>query len=161
MLDRPAQSPPKIFDPRGIVDLDSRPLAKRKELLDGLRLGILDNSKWNANKLLRAAAEGLAAGAPLAGQQFDSGFRLDPAASGDVVSSLEANGVRLTQTCSDAFKCYVVYTPGNRQAVCIEPYTCVPSPFGMAERGADTGLRVLAPGESDQFTLTLAVESTS
>ncbi len=48
-----------IFDPRGIVDLVITPLATRKTKLDGLRLGILDNSKWNANKLLRGASAAL------------------------------------------------------------------------------------------------------
>ena len=49
----------RIFDPRGEVDAASRPLAPRKASLEGLRLGILDNSKWNANKLLRGAAVAL------------------------------------------------------------------------------------------------------
>jgi hypothetical protein len=34
-------------------------VAARKASLSGLRLGILDNSKWNANKLLRGAAVAL------------------------------------------------------------------------------------------------------
>jgi len=53
-------SPYEIFDPRGVVARESRPLATRRNTLDGLRLGILDNSKWNANKLLRGAADALA-----------------------------------------------------------------------------------------------------
>jgi hypothetical protein len=48
-----------LFDPRGIVDEDSTPIAPRKTKLEGLRLGILDNSKWNANKLLRCASAAL------------------------------------------------------------------------------------------------------
>ena len=35
------------------------PGAPRKTRLEGLRLGILDNSKWNANKLLRGASAAL------------------------------------------------------------------------------------------------------
>jgi len=50
-----------VFDPRGIVDQHSTPVATRKSSLDGLRLGILDNSKWNANKLLRGASFALGA----------------------------------------------------------------------------------------------------
>ncbi|MEM7746154.1 MAG: UGSC family (seleno)protein [Pseudomonadota bacterium] len=57
MLD--SQTTVEIFDPRGVVDTESRPLAERKAALAGLRLGILDNSKWNANKLLRGAAAAL------------------------------------------------------------------------------------------------------
>jgi len=48
-----------LFDPRGVVAVSSRPLATRKSHLDGLRLGVLDNSKWNANKILRGSAEAL------------------------------------------------------------------------------------------------------
>ena len=50
-----------VFDPRGTVDQTVTPNAPRKLKLDGLRLGILDNSKWNANKLLRGASAALSA----------------------------------------------------------------------------------------------------
>jgi hypothetical protein len=53
------KSPVLLFDPRGVVDLAVTPLAVRKTQLAGLRLGILDNSKWNANKLLRGASAAL------------------------------------------------------------------------------------------------------
>lgn len=52
-------NPVLTFDPRGIVDITVTPLAARKTALDGLRIGILDNSKWNANKLLRGTAAAL------------------------------------------------------------------------------------------------------
>ena len=55
------KSPVLVFDPRGVVDLAVTPLAPRKTTLAGLRLGILDNSKWNANKLLRGASAALSA----------------------------------------------------------------------------------------------------
>ena len=42
-----------VFDPRGTVSAEPQPLAPRPATLDGLRLGILDNTKWNASKLLR------------------------------------------------------------------------------------------------------------
>lgn len=50
-----------VFDPRGRVENSEAPLAPRPSSLSGLRLGILDNSKWNANKLLRGAATALSA----------------------------------------------------------------------------------------------------
>jgi len=53
------KSPVVLFDPRGVVDFAVTPLAARKTQLAGLRLGILDNSKWNANKLLRGASAAL------------------------------------------------------------------------------------------------------
>jgi hypothetical protein len=58
---RHARTPVLVFDPRGIVDQAITPCAPRKAKLDGLRLGILDNSKWNANKLLRGASAALSA----------------------------------------------------------------------------------------------------
>ena len=41
------------FDPRGAVDIAPFELAPRLAGLDGQRLGVLDNTKWNANRLLR------------------------------------------------------------------------------------------------------------
>jgi hypothetical protein len=41
------------FDPRGVVETEPLALAARTGGLDGLRLGVLDNTKWNANRLLR------------------------------------------------------------------------------------------------------------
>lgn len=49
----------QTYDPRGVVRADERALAKRVGKLDGLRVGILDNTKWNANKLLRAVRDQL------------------------------------------------------------------------------------------------------
>ena len=49
-----------VYDPRGTMRFENVPVAPRKQTLGGLRLGILDNSKWNANKLLRGAAAALA-----------------------------------------------------------------------------------------------------
>ncbi len=45
-----------VFDPRGRVDAERVELAPRAAALNGLRLGILDNTKWNANRLLRKTA---------------------------------------------------------------------------------------------------------
>ncbi len=50
-----------VFDPRGRVEGAETPIAPRPARLDGLRLGVLDNSKWSANKLLRGAAAALGA----------------------------------------------------------------------------------------------------
>ena len=61
MLDDRARNAAQFFDPCGVVDTEDRPLSQRKPALTGLRLGILDNSKWNANKLLRGAAAALSA----------------------------------------------------------------------------------------------------
>jgi hypothetical protein len=50
-----------VYDPRGVVTATPQPLAPRAARLDGLRLAVLDNTKWNAGKLLRKVIERLAA----------------------------------------------------------------------------------------------------
>jgi hypothetical protein len=45
-----------VYDPRGIVETERVSPAPRVAALDGLRLGILDNTKWNASRLLRKTA---------------------------------------------------------------------------------------------------------
>ena len=42
-----------VFDPCGVVETEPLVLAERPATLDKLRLGVLDNTKWNANRLLR------------------------------------------------------------------------------------------------------------
>lgn len=41
-----------VYDPRGMVEADALPLAPRPGSLAGLRLAVLDNTKWNARRLL-------------------------------------------------------------------------------------------------------------
>jgi hypothetical protein len=48
-----------VYDPRGVVGAAAKPIAARITALEGLRLGILDNTKWNANKLLRQVRDEL------------------------------------------------------------------------------------------------------
>lgn len=45
-----------VFDPRGVVEGERVALAPRVAALGGLRLGVLDNTKWNAGRLLRQTA---------------------------------------------------------------------------------------------------------
>jgi len=59
-----------VYDPRGVVGAERKEIAARIRSLDGLRLGILDNTKWNANKLLRGVRDRLTASAPLAAVSY-------------------------------------------------------------------------------------------
>ena len=43
-----------VYDPRGTVTAEPQALAPRIKSLAAIRLGVLDNTKWNASKLLRA-----------------------------------------------------------------------------------------------------------
>jgi hypothetical protein len=45
-----------VFDPRGRVETHRLAAAPRVAGLAGLRLGVLDNTKWNAGRLLRKTA---------------------------------------------------------------------------------------------------------
>ena len=48
-----------VFDPRGAVAAAHVRLAPRPATLRGARLGVLDNSKWNASRLLRRTVAAL------------------------------------------------------------------------------------------------------
>lgn len=45
----------KVYDPRSIVEAEPVAIAPRIINAKGFRLAVLDNTKWNANKLLRGA----------------------------------------------------------------------------------------------------------
>jgi len=49
-----------VYDPRGVVEAAPLATSPRVKRLEGLRLGLLDNTKWNANKLLRGVRDRLA-----------------------------------------------------------------------------------------------------
>jgi aldose 1-epimerase len=55
--------------------------------------------------------------------------------------------VTLRVRCSPSFREMVVFTPGHRQAFCVEPYTCVTDAMNLQARGVDAGWLVLPPGD--------------
>jgi hypothetical protein len=59
-----------VFDPRGVVEAERVALSPRARDLNGLRLGVLDNTKWNANRLLRKTAARLGAQLSLAAVSY-------------------------------------------------------------------------------------------
>ena len=59
-----------VFDPRGVVEVENLALAPRAGDLIGLRLGVLDNTKWNANRLLRKTVARLGEQATLAAVNY-------------------------------------------------------------------------------------------
>ena len=68
---------------------------------------------------------------------------------------------RVLLTFDSAFRECVVYTPPHREAICIEPYTCVPDPFRLERLGIPAGLRVLAEGESFQTHMEIEVATSA
>ena len=57
----------------------------------------------------------------------------------------EAAGLEGSERFGPGFREIVVYTPPDRNAVCLEPYTCVTDAINLQGRGIDAGLRVLEP----------------
>lgn len=111
----------------------------------------------------RVAAGGaydLAAGLMFAQTKFDDVFTGLSFAGGKCAASLAdpGSGRRLIMTFDDSFRECVVYNPPHRQAICLEPYTCVPDAYALGEQGHETGLRVLRPGERWDMRIDIAVQ---
>ncbi|HZU35946.1 MAG TPA: aldose 1-epimerase [Gemmataceae bacterium] len=64
---------------------------------------------------------------------------------GQVAQAGESLAVRLRT--SPAFRHLVAFTPPHRQAMCLEPYTCITDAVNLQQQGVDAGLLVLQPGE--------------
>jgi hypothetical protein len=54
------------YDPCGIVEVEQRDIAPRATSVAGLRVGVLDNTKWNGWKLLERTMASLAEDTPFA-----------------------------------------------------------------------------------------------
>lgn len=63
----------------------------------------------------------------------------------------------MTQTFDAFFHNCVVYNPPHREAVCVEPYSCVPDAYSLRARGIDAGLRILDPGGTLTTRVSIAV----
>lgn len=98
----------------------------------------------------------LTAGVAIDGAEYDTPFRFTPGDNEEVVTILkdESTGRKFIQTFDRSMTCCVVYTPPHREAICLEPYTCVPDPFNLEAKGIDAGLRILPPGESFKTSAT-------
>lgn len=99
-------------------------------------------------------------GAPLAGRPFDTSYTdLQPEADGLVHTWLRepTSGRTVTQLFDTSFTQCIVYTPPHREAICIEPYTCLPDSFRLMAEGHETGLRILKPGELLETAIPISV----
>jgi aldose 1-epimerase len=107
-----------------------------------------------------SADQQLSRGLELGDHQFDTVFTgITPDSDGLVRTHLQdtATGRTLAQTFDTSFTQCVVYTPGHREAICLEPYTCVPDAIRLAAAGHETGLQILSPGEHRTTTFRLHV----
>lgn len=101
-------------------------------------------------RLPAVEAYDLAAGMKFGATKFDDVFTELSYAAGRAVTTIADpdNRRTLEMTFDEQFRECVVYNPPHRQAICIEPYTCVPDAYALGDAGIDTGLRVLAPGQT-------------
>lgn len=133
-----------VFDPRGTVGLETRPTADRKASLSGLRLGILDNSKWNANKLLRGAAEALSEEIDFAAVNYyvkKHGFSTD--APAELIEQIAAeNDIVLTAIgdCGSCCSCCI------RDSIALEERAIPAAPIITTEFVHETRLTRVAVG---------------
>ncbi|QDU94010.1 aldose 1-epimerase [Lignipirellula cremea] len=68
---------------------------------------------------------------------------------------LDTTGRQVSIAWGPEFPHLVVYTPPHREAICLEPWTCLPDPLRLHEAGIASGLRLLAPGETIAATVTI------
>lgn len=86
---------------------------------------------------------------PIGGSHLDDVYT-DVRATGGAIECVmrdPAAGLEIAQRTDAIFRELVVYTPPNRHAVCMEPYTCVTDAINVQQQGMDAGLRILPPGE--------------
>ena len=86
-----------VYDPRGVVGAEKKDLAPRVRSLDGLRLAVLDNTKWNANKLLREVRDRLQARHQLASVSYYRKESFSRFAAPELIAKMRAeNDIALT-----------------------------------------------------------------
>ena len=110
-------------------------------------------------------------------QPFASGVRFGNLHLDNVFSGLGYQQSRCTCSVADptsrvqldlefgsAFRELVVYNPPHREAICIEPYTCVPGATHLLSSGSspetaprDLGWKTLAPGAQEKLDMILRV----
>lgn len=110
----------------------------------------LVNMLPSGKKLPATGAHGLAAGLNFPDTKLDDVFT-DVEFTNHTATATIADGRSgrtLEVAFDDHFSQCVVYNPPHREAICIEPYTCLPDQFAMAEQGIIAAPQTLAPGQS-------------
>jgi hypothetical protein len=94
-----------IFDPRGVVESANTPISARVKNLDGLRLAILDNSKWNANKVLRTSLAALEKIVKFGKVNYYVKHSFSKDASPEMISEIAANNDLVLTAIGDCGSC--------------------------------------------------------
>lgn len=89
---------------------------------------------------------------------LDDVFSVLPTDSGITECTIydESAGLQVSQRFGPEYPELVVYTPPNRNSVCLEPYTCVTDAVNLRAQGIDTGWRVLEP--SGEFETQIEIQ---
>lgn len=80
-----------VYDPRGIVETVPRAIAARPANLNGLRLAVLDNTKWNAGSFLRIVSDELAKAYEFSAVTVYKKENFSLAASQELLDTIAAN----------------------------------------------------------------------
>jgi hypothetical protein len=94
-----------VFDPRGVVESANIPIAARVKKLDGLRLAILDNSKWNANKILRTSTAALEKNFKFAKVNYYVKHSFSKDAAPELIAEIAANNDIVLTAIGDCGSC--------------------------------------------------------
>ena len=81
----------RVYDPRGVVEAQPMSTAPRVQQIAGLRLALLDNTKWNANKLLRGVRDQLAGTHELGAVNYYRKESFSLSATPELISEIAAN----------------------------------------------------------------------
>ncbi|MBX7220914.1 MAG: aldose 1-epimerase [Blastocatellia bacterium] len=128
------------------------PARKRWELADSLPTGTLLDVDETFD---------LQAGKNCAELVLDDIYtEVQPDTAGNAVCRIEdrENGtsIQVSSNVGD-FPHIVAYTaPAPRQALCIEPYTCPTDGFNLQERGIESNILVLPPGQSKRLVIAIS-----
>lgn len=113
----------------------------------------------SGKKLPAEGSRGLAGGMMFPDTKLDDVFS-DVAFTNHSATATLADGQsgrKVDVVFDDQFSQIVVYNPPHREAVCIEPYTCLPDQFTMAERGIIPTEQTLAPGATQTYRYEIRV----
>jgi aldose 1-epimerase len=164
-IDNPGDRPlPFGLGTHGYFQLPLGAFGKRDEcqlILPAQSFWELEGMLPTGRKLSAVGPRAIAGGMPFGESQLDDVFTDLTSRDGRVVCRLldGVNQRRLSIIFGEAFSHCVVFNPPHREAICIEPYTCVPDAYTLAERGIETGVRILAPRELFQVELELRLHT--
>lgn len=99
-------------------------------------------------------------GVPFGTVQLDDAFGAGEGAGQMVCRIVDPQAGLAVEQIADAalFRYAVIFTPPKRNALCLEPYTCMTDAINLAAQGGEGGLKVLPPGGKVETRITIAVK---